>query len=148
MTGYQIRNMEENDLFQVAALEQCIFSEPWSLKSIKDTFFREDTIYIVAVKDDIIIGYCCLWKVAEEGQIYNVAVAEEFRNKKVGTALLKELLNRGKKAAVLEFTLEVRKSNQYAIQLYQNFGFESAGIRKNFYRFPTEDAVIMWLRIK
>jgi ribosomal-protein-alanine N-acetyltransferase len=100
----------------------------------------------VAYLQEALAGYCGLWGVAGEGQIYNVAVAEEYRNRKIGESLMKELLDRGRRAGLHAFTLEVRKSNVYALRLYEKLGFQTAGIRKNFYELPTEDAVIMWLR--
>ena len=144
---YTIRTLNKADLEQAAALEQRIFSEPWSLKSFEDALEQKGNIYIAAKVEEKLIGYCGLWGVAGEGQIYNVAVAPEYRSRKIGEALIKELLDRGKKQGLTAFTLEVRKSNDHAIRLYQKFGFESAGIRKNFYDLPKEDAVIMWLYI-
>lgn len=143
---YQIRTLERADLLQAAELERRIFSEPWSLKSFEDALKRNENIYVAAEAEGKIIGYCGLWAVAGEGQIYNVAVAPEYRNQKIGEALLEELLERGWRSGLTAFTLEVRKSNEYAIRLYQKSGFKSAGIRKNFYDLPKEDAVIMWLR--
>lgn len=128
-------------------MEKKIFSEPWSLKSFEDTLKQKETIYIVAKEEHgSILGYCGLWSAAPEGYICNVAVAPEYRNRQIGETLLKELLNRGYRAGLTMFTLEVRKSNQPAISLYQKFGFREEGIRKNFYNFPKEDAIIMWLR--
>lgn len=143
---YQIRTLKQADLLQAADLEQRIFSEPWSLKSLEDALKQKGNIYIAAEADGRLAGYCGLWGVAGEGQIYNVAVAPEYRNRKIGEALLSELLDRGWKAGLTAFTLEVRKSNEYAIRLYQKMGFKSVGIRKNFYDLPKEDAVIMWLK--
>lgn len=142
---YQIRALEKKDLVQVTTLEQQIFSDPWSFSSFEDTLKREENIYIAAEYNGNIIGYCGLWGVAPEGCICNVAVAKEYRGQQVGEALLQELLERGRKAGLTAFTLEVRKSNRPAISLYQKLGFKSAGIRKNFYEHPKEDAIIMWL---
>lgn len=146
----QIRTMTEDDLKQVAAMEQKIFSQPWSMDSLKSAMLREDNIYLAVVRSSTeeVIGYCGLWGIMGEGAIYNVAVSPDYRNRGVGEAMLTELLDRGRKAGLKDFTLEVRKSNEYAIRLYQKLGFCSEGIRKNFYEFPTEDAVVMWLREK
>ena len=145
MRNMQIRTMTEEDLSQVAFLEQQIFTEPWSRSSLEDAVRNRDNEYLVACFGEEIAGYCGLWGVAGEGQIYNVAVALAYRNQKIGEALLRELLDRGRRRGLTAFTLEVRKSNRYAIMLYQKLGFETAGIRKGFYDFPKEDAVIMWL---
>ncbi len=141
-----VRTLKKEDLPQAAALEQRIFSEPWSLSSLEDALLQRENIYVMAEFDGKLAGYCGLWGVAGEGQIYNVAVAEEYRGRGIGRALMCALLKRGRAAGLTAFTLEVRKSNEYAIRLYEKLGFQSAGIRKDFYNLPKEDAVIMWLR--
>lgn len=143
----EIRTLEKKDLIQVVALEQKIFSVPWSLKSFEDTLKRKENIYIVAENNNQVIAYCGLWGIPPDGDICNVAVAKEYRNQKVGQALIKELLKRGQDAGLHTFTLEVRKSNQPAIHLYQKFGFKSVGIRKDFYELPKEDGIIMLCHI-
>lgn len=141
-----VRTLKKEDLPQVAELEQRIFSEPWSLSSFEDALLQTENIYVMAELDGELAGYCGLWGVAGEGQIYNVAVAEEYRSRGIGGAMMRAILERGRAAGLTAFTLEVRKSNVHAISLYEKLGFESAGIRKNFYNLPKEDAVIMWLR--
>jgi len=74
------------------------------------------------------------------------AVKESEQGKGVGFALLSELIEIGKSEGLLEFTLEVRVSNEKGIGLYKKLGFVEEGIRKNFYELPLEDALIMWLR--
>lgn len=141
-----IKSLETEDLPRAAILEKCIFSEPWSFASLQDALLQPDNIYVAAKFHDTLIGYCGLWGVAGEGQIYNVAVAEEYRSLGIGRALLSALLRRGRAAGLTAFTLEVRQSNEAAIGLYESLGFVCVGVRKNFYRLPKEDAVIMWLR--
>jgi len=137
--------MEEADLSQVAELEKEIFSQPWSLASFQNDINNEENIYLVAEEAEKIIGYCCMWCVAGEGQIYNVAVHPACRKRHVGKTLMQALLAQGEQRGLTAFTLEVRVGNQPAIHLYETLGFENAGIRKNFYDLPKEDAMIMWL---
>ena len=73
----------------------------------------------------------------------NVAVDPDVRRTGVATALLEALLRRVGDAEA-RFTLEVRRSNAGAIELYERFGFRSAGVRRRYYQDNGEDAVIMW----
>lgn len=139
-----IRQMEKKDLNQVSEIEKSIFSLPWSMNSFMEVLQKENTIYLVAEDGDQIVGYCGLWNILSEGEITNVAVREEYRKRRIGYNLLKELLKQGKDRGIEAFTLEVRESNGGAIHLYESFGFEVAGIRKGFYERPKEDALIMW----
>lgn len=139
-----LRPMEENDLPQVAAIEASIFSQPWSEQGFLDALRQKDCLYLVAAEEGKILGYCGLYQSFDEADITNVAVTETERGRGVARAMLTKLLKEGKSRGIAHFTLEVRVSNAPAIHLYENLGFVSAGIRKNFYDCPREDAMIMW----
>lgn len=140
-----IREMKESDLEEVCRMEQEYFSIPWSEKSMADSLKQENNVYLVAEFEGKIVGYCGMWGIAGEGQINNVAVDKAYRGRKIATEILKHSIEEGRRKALMEFTLEVRESNLAAIALYEKIGFEHAGIRKNFYDKPKENAVIMWL---
>lgn len=142
-----IQRMIEDDLGQVVAIEQSIFSEPWSEQDFLQSLQNDNNLYLVAKQGEELLGYCGYWGVAGDGYIYNVAVKQEHRRQQVGFRMLKELIEQGKAAGISAFSLEVRISNHAAISLYERLGFTSAGIRKNFYSKPNEDAVIMWLQM-
>lgn len=142
-----IQIMTVDDLNQVAAIEQSIFSEPWSRQDFLQSLQDENNLYLVAKQQGEVIGYCGYWGVAGDGYIYNVAVKPEHRRQQVGLLMLKELIKLGKEMGITAFSLEVRVTNLAAITLYERLGFTSAGIRKDFYSKPNEDAVIMWLRL-
>ncbi len=142
-----IRRMTEEDLAEVIAIEQESFSDPWGVEDFRSSLLDEKNGYLVAVVDDQIAGYCGCWGIAGEGDIYNVAVKKEFRRQHIGDKLLKTLIQQSVERGITSFTLEVRVSNEAAISLYRSLGFESAGIRKDFYTKPKEDAVIMWLHM-
>lgn len=139
----RIRNMEQADLERVSALEQESFSMPWSKEAFQDALKMKDSIYLVVEEASEIIAYCGVWVILDEGQINNVAVSAHYRNQGVGYKLLHYLLEEGEKKGIGQFTLEVRKSNSPAIHLYEKLGFQSLGIRPDFYEHPVEDAVIM-----
>ncbi len=140
----QIRRMTAKDVSAVARIEQTIFSEPWSADSFRKGIEAQSDIYLVAEEDGEILGYCGLWGVIDEGQITNVAVAPEYRRRGVAEKMLRELMQQAAEMRFTEFTLEVRVSNTPAIALYHKLGFHDAGIRKDFYAKPREDAIIMW----
>ena len=140
-----IRNMQEKDLSQVAEIEKLIFSQPWSEKSFRDSIKDENNVYICVEVDGVIAGYCGIWNVAGEGQVNNVAVHPLYRNKGIAYQMLQYAIDMCNKKGTDSYTLEVRKSNEYAIRLYEKLGFIDCGIRKNFYDCPKEDAIIMWI---
>ncbi len=142
--GMEIRRMEECDLDQVAAIEQEIFSDPWSRKSFLETYQKKENCYLVAEEGGRVLGYCGLWTVLDEGDICNVAVRADARQRGVAYAMLTRLLKEGEKLGVRAFTLEVRLSNAPAVALYEKLGFQGVGVRPGFYTKPDEDALIMW----
>lgn len=146
MQSYHIRKMCHDDLEKVTALEATCFSMPWKYKDFEEALTNPHRVYLVAETDEKqIIGGCMLTEIAGEGDISNVAVQEDFRGQKIATALLQKLLEYGKEEYNIDaFTLEVRSRNIPALRLYEHAGFQSKGIRPNFYDKPKDDAVIMW----
>lgn len=141
-----IRDMTESDLSEVYEIEQKTFTDPWSKEDFQDSMKEENNKYLIAEVDGKIAGYSGYWGIAGEGYIYNVAVKQEYRRQRIGLFMLRYLIEQAKARGITSLTLEVRKSNEAAIRLYERLGFESAGVRKDFYTKPKEDAVIMWLR--
>lgn len=139
-----IRPMTEEDLEQVETIERESFSVPWSFDAFKSAMALPHTIYLVACAGREILGYCGMYISLDEGEIPNVAVRPDARNRRVGERMLSELLRRGADRGVASVFLEVRAGNEPARKLYARLGFEAAGVRKNFYEKPVEDAVIMW----
>lgn len=139
----EIRRMTAADVPAVAALDRACFSVPWSAQSFREEMENALAVYFVAWKDGELAGYCGFWQVADEGHITNVAVLERFRRQGVGGGLIAQMEDYAGKAGLGLMTLEVRKSNQAAIGLYKKYGFSVIGERKNYYREPTENALIM-----
>jgi len=98
----------------------------------------------VAVKDNLVVGYGGVWLILDEGHITNIAVHPEYRGIGVGNAILEALIEICKIEQITSMTLEVRKSNTIAQNLYKKYGFLEEGIRKNYYTDTKEDGVIMW----
>lgn len=140
----EIRWITRQDVEQIYAIELEAFTSPWSRQAILTEVISEKSYYLVAVVDDEVIGYAGLWKIFDEGHITNIAVKWGYRNKGIGKTLMQKLIAESMEVGIHRFTLEVRVSNERAIHLYESLGFNTAGVRKNFYDKPNEDALIMW----
>jgi len=140
-----IRQAEERDIRPMAEMDILCFSAPWSEVSFRKEI-KENPLafYVVAEISGRMVGYAGLWSIVDEGHITNVAVHPDFRRKGIGEALISVLLNHTIEKGIRSHTLEVRASNDPAISLYKKFGFEPAGLRKNYYEDNGEDAIIMW----
>ncbi|MCI8956731.1 MAG: ribosomal protein S18-alanine N-acetyltransferase [Eubacterium sp.] len=140
----QIREMTLADVGQVYDLEKSIFSIPWSKESFENSIKGKDTLFIVAEEEGKISGYLGMYLMGEEADISNVAVSKECRRQHIAQRLLEYIFAQAKTRGVRNVTLEVRETNVAAICLYENMGFCEAGIRKNYYKEPIENALIMW----
>ena len=138
-----IRYMTSADLSAVAAIEEATFSQPWSESGFEDAIKRDDTLFLVAIEDGEVCGYIGAYISFGEAEITNVCTATEYRGRGVGTALVKSFFADALERDVEKILLEVRISNEPAIALYKNQGFETIGVRPRFYSFPTEDALLM-----
>lgn len=140
------RKMTAEDVPFISRLEEETFSMPWSADSFLEMISKEDARYYVAEEDGRLLGSCGVLMIAGEGNITNVAIAPEARNRGIGTALLRHLMAEGDREGLTAYTLEVRVSNAAAIHVYEKLGFVSAGVRPGFYEKPVEDALIFWKR--
>ncbi len=136
--------MEPSNLSEAAELEKLCFSAPWTVGMLLGELKNPLSHYIAAVGDDgFLIGYAGMQSVLDEGYIANIAVHPEYRRKGVACSLINELISYSLEHGLSFITLEVRESNLPAISLYEKYGFEKVGRRKNYYRLPTEDAILM-----
>lgn len=143
MSKVNIRPMNIDDTLQVYNIEKTIFSLPWSQKSFMEACQKPENIYLVALIEGQVVGYCGMWTVMEEGNITNMAVACQHRKKGIAFLLMKEMERIAAPKGITAFFLEVRESNVNAIKLYEKMEYKSIGIRKNFYEKPVENAIIM-----
>ena len=142
----EVRDLCPADLDDVCRIEESSFSMPWKREDFQDLIDSSNSIYLVILADDRVVGAAGYTFNGFEGYINNVVIDIDYRGQGLGQVLMKELLTVGRKNGVHEFTLEVRVSNTPAIKLYEGLGFKSEGVRKNFYERPVEDAMVMWLR--
>ncbi len=139
----KIEPMSERDIYPIAEIEKMCFSEPWSVDSLSAELLKDDSFFFSAKLCGETVGYIGTNIVLDECYIANVAVNPDYRRKKIASALLEKATKNAKEKDCAFITLEVRKSNAPAISLYEKFGFEVCGERKNFYQNPTENALIM-----
>lgn len=139
-----IEKFSKEHLDDVYKIECACFSHPWGKADLENQLGLGTSHFVVALDGETAVGYMGLQIFCGEGYVTNVAVLPEYRRQGIAQKLiLKELENE------MDFiTLEVRKSNAPAINLYQKMGFENVGIRPHFYNAPDEDAVIMTKNIK
>lgn len=140
-----VRQMEITDLEQVVPIEEANFSVPWTANGLFTFLLREDALFLVAEEEETgeTLGYCGSIISLDEADITNVCVREESRKQGIGKMLVERLITETKKTGVATWHLEVRKSNEGAIRLYESLGFAQDGLRKNYYEEPKEDAVLM-----
>ena len=143
MLKANILELKNEDVLMVAEIEKECFSKPWSEKAIKTEINNDLSYFVVAKVGNEVVGYGGMYSVMGEGYIYNIAVKRKYRKFGIGTNIVNELVNYSKIKSLNFLSLEVRKSNTPAINLYSNCGFEKVGNRKNFYTNPLEDAIIM-----
>jgi len=145
-TALEIRRLTYADLPAVIALERRAFPTPWSLAMFVLELSKPSGICLAAMRDERLAGYLICSRYDRVWHIMNVAVDPDHRRQGLATALLNRLLERvadggGEDA---RFTLEVRRSNGGAIELYERFGFKVAGLRRRYYQDNGEDALVMW----
>lgn len=145
MNNIEIVPLKLEHIDSVLAIDRLSFATPWS----RESFFHEIdknkfAKYIAVVKCDRIIGYGGMWIILDEAHITNIAVHPEYRGIGAGNSIIEGLIEICKNERVQSMTLEVRKSNTIAQNLYKKYGFVEEGIRKAYYIDNKEDAIIMW----
>ncbi|MCE5194681.1 MAG: ribosomal protein S18-alanine N-acetyltransferase [Nitrospiraceae bacterium] len=145
---FTLREMTEADLPQVIEIENLSFSTPWSAESFKTEISSSSSIAKTAVSENYnVIGYICAKKILDEAHILNIAVHKNFREKGIARKLIQSVLDELRENECRILYLEVRASNNIARKLYESFGAEVIGLRKQYYTHPAEDAVLMKLKL-
>ena len=141
--GMMITPMHADHLDSLADLESLAFSIPWSYDALAEELQNPLAVFYVAedVDAESAVGYVGMHHILDEG-FTNVVVHPAYRRQGIATALLAELETYGKAHDLTRITLEVRASNQKAIALYEQMGYEKEGVRPGFYDSPKEDALI------
>ena len=145
--SYEIKLLCPEHLSAVARIEEICFSEPWSEVSLS-LLLEGANFGVVVLKDGEVAAYGGMTCVLDEGAVTNIATLPQHRRRGLGRALVDRMLSESQKRGINTVFLEVRVSNSAARGLYLSEGFEEIGLRRGFYRRPTEDAVQMVYRKK
>jgi ribosomal-protein-alanine N-acetyltransferase len=144
--GWTVTTLEESDLDGVLEVETESFTNPWTrdmfLKDLRNVSVSYG--YVLRRPERRVVAFCTIWIVVDEMHINNLAVHPAYRGRGLGRALLVSVLRLWSGLGAPHATLEVRRSNEVAINLYTTLGFRVAGTRRDYYTEPVEDALILW----
>lgn len=144
----KITRMREEHLDRIAELEQLCFAMPWTRDMLLSELRSPIARYFVVEENGVCVGYAGMQIVVGEGYITNIASDPARRRLGIGRALLETLVDYAKKWTLDFLTLEVRRSNLTAQNLYGSFGFAVTGVRRGYYQSPPEDALLMTLLLR
>ena len=143
MSSLTLDRMRVEDLDQVLAIERASFTMPWS----RGAFLYEMQQNRVARDAGRVVGYLCVWEIADELHVTNIAVRPDARRRGIGRDLLGTAIADARARGFRVVALEVRPSNEEARALYDSFGFHVVGRRRGYYYDTGEDALVMEARL-
>ena len=127
----------------LSELEDLIFNDAWSYRDVQDLICTEGSMCFTAIEDGEVVAYVLGRLIAPEGEIYRVAVTHKKRQRGIGYRLLDYATKTSKGQGLERLFLEVRSQNMPAIRLYTAYGFKKIGIRRGYYKNPSDDAIVM-----
>jgi [ribosomal protein S18]-alanine N-acetyltransferase len=140
----RIRVLEMSDLDAIESIERRAYPTPWSRSMFASELAKPTSICLGAFEGEELVGYVINSRYVDAWHVMNVAVDPEHQRRGVASHLLRRLFELTHDDERRGYTLEVRVSNEGAIQLYAQLGFEPRGIRRGYYTDNREDALIMW----
>jgi ribosomal-protein-alanine N-acetyltransferase len=145
-----LRDMRRDDLHAVLEIERRSFAQPWSQAFFEKELTTPFARLVVAVEEqgarEVLVGYCCRWRVTDEVHLLNVAVHPERRGLGYGRELVAAVVDEARAGRARVVFLEVRAGNVVARRLYRQLGFHDLGVRRGYYG-PGQDAIVMELRL-
>ena len=146
-----INSISVDEIESIIILDRLCFGGLWSIDSYRRELTNDNSHFIGASIDKAakpetngIIGFGCFWAILDEAHITLLGVHPEYQRQGLGKLLLTALLDKARSIEMARATLEVRESNQGALLLYEQFGFQTVGRRKKYYQDTGEDGIIMW----
>jgi ribosomal-protein-alanine N-acetyltransferase len=139
----RLQAMRENDLDEVLAIENVIYTHPWTRGNFSDSLRAGYDCRTWRLQGEL-VGYFILMAAAGEAHLLNLSIAARRQRGGHGSALLREALDLARRRAARSVFLEVRPSNAAAQALYARFGFRRIGVRRAYYpaHFGREDALV------
>lgn len=138
---FTFKKMDIQDLEEIKDVLLSDFDDFWSYEVLREELLSDSSLYIVAKKQNEIIGFAGIKIIIDEADIMNIVVKKSYRNNGIGSLLLENLILISNKKNLNFINLEVDCKNTIAINLYKKFGFEEISLRKNYYK--NNDAMIM-----
>lgn len=145
LTTLRFVPLNKSHIPEILEIENVTHSAPWSSKSFENELDHKHGVFLVGLVEGKIGAYGGAWVLIDEAHVTNVVVREDLRGQGIGRRLMKDLLFQARDKGAVCATLEVRKSNETAIKLYESLGFIQATIRRHYYPDNGEDAVVMML---
>ncbi len=143
-TPVAIQRMQNGDVERVAELDKQVFPTPWTVSAYYTEVHNPSAYYIVARCDDTIVGFAGMWVIMDEAHITTIGVDPDYQGRKIGERMLVHLLDEAIHRGARRATLEVRRHNLVAQNLYVKYGFQIVAVRKGYYSNNNEDAFVMW----
>jgi len=137
-----VRALEENDLDEIIKIEEAIYKDKWTKEAYLQDLTNDIAFNYVLEHDGVIIGYYGFWIMFDNIDITKVSIRKELQGKGLSNILMEDMFTRISNLDVETITLEVRVSNEKAINLYSKYGFKKISVRKKYYE-GNEDAIIM-----
>jgi ribosomal-protein-alanine N-acetyltransferase len=148
--NFTIELLTNDDLDAITNLDRVCFGGLWSEDSYRRELASENSYFLGILALDPngdrqeLFGFGCFWAILDEAHITLLGIHPEYQGQGWGKLLLSSLLNKAQEVKMVRATLEVRESNQIAIHLYEQYGFQILGRRKKYYQDTGEDGLIMW----
>lgn len=143
MGNIEIMTLEDAELISNNLTE---FDDFWNINILKEELRNSNSIYIIAKKDNEILGFAGIWDDTYNMHITNIAVKKTYRRQGIGKKLLCRLIQITKEKNKETITLEVNEQNKIAQELYKSSGFNIIGRRKKYYN-GKDDAIIMTMEV-
>jgi ribosomal-protein-alanine N-acetyltransferase len=138
--------MRVQDVDAVLALEQSVFPHPWSRNNFCDSLASGYDAWVLRDDAGALAGYYLLMDAVDEAHLLDVAVAPARQGTGLGRYLLGKVAARARGMGVLSVLLEVRPSNERALEVYRRYGYVEIGRRRAYYpavQGQREDAIVM-----
>jgi ribosomal-protein-alanine N-acetyltransferase len=141
----ELAPMRRRHVRQVLKIEGQVYPRPWSSTLFLQEMARKsDRHYIVAKLEGQVVGYAGMMVTGPEAHITTIAVDPALQRRRIGTRLMISLIDEALERGCSSISLEVRKSNFGAQQMYERFSFKPVGVRRGYYIETGEDAIVMW----
>jgi [ribosomal protein S18]-alanine N-acetyltransferase len=139
-----------DDLDALMAIENDVYPFPWTRGNFLDSLYNGYEAWVMRDEDGVLLGYFLLMLALDEAHLLNISLRRDLHGKGLGRTLLDKAVEVARDKGAVTMLLEVRPSNQRALQVYERYGFLQVGRRKGYYPANAnarEDAIVMRLEL-